>query len=131
MTSTTSQSLSKSSGISRRIATILAPCALLFAMVGCHQSPEQIGSTVKTSMQETFDKDPNFSPMHFKVDKVVAVKKADTAYDGTATIIYQSKNHDVPVHITLDKDEVSWKTDPGTLDFPDANAPAPAMTPAQ
>ena len=41
-------------------ALLLAPCALLFAMVGCHPSTDQIAATVKGSMQSTFDTNPNF-----------------------------------------------------------------------
>ncbi len=89
-------------------------------MVGCKQSPEQIGKTVQGSMQQTFDKDPNFSPAHFKVDKVVAVKKTDTDYDGTASINYQGKEHDVPVHIILDQDKINWKTDPAPSVLPNS-----------
>jgi hypothetical protein len=101
----------------------------MFAMVGCKASPTQIGATVKDSMQQTFDKDPDFSKMHMHVDNVVAVKKTDTAYDGTASITYKGASHQVPVHITLNKDDVDWKTDPGSLDF---DPPAPStmeMTP--
>ena len=103
--------------VARRAMSLMAPAALLLMMVGCKQTPEQIGTTVQGSMQKTFDTDPNFSPLHFKVDKVVAVKKTDTDYDGTASINYQGKDHDVPVHIVLNNDKVNWKTDPGSLSF--------------
>ena len=100
-----------------RMLKLLAPAALLLALVGCKQTPEQIGNTVQGSMQKTFDSDPNFSPLHFKVSKVTAVKHSDTNYDGTAMINYQGKDHEVPVHITLNDDKVNWKTDPGSLSF--------------
>ena len=100
-----------------RTLKFLAPAVLLLALVGCKQTPEQIGNTVQGSMQKTFDTDPNFSPLHFKVGKVTAVKHSDTNYDGTATINYQGKDHEVPVHIILDNDKVNWKTDPGSLSF--------------
>ena len=103
--------------INRRTLKLIAPAALMLALVGCKQTPEQIGNTVKGSMQKTFDSDPNFSPLHFKVDKVTAIKHSETNYDGTAMINYQGKDHDVPVHITLNDDKVNWKTDPGSLDF--------------
>ena len=103
--------------ICSRTLKVLAPAALLLALVGCKQTPEQIGNTVQGSMQKTFDSDPNFSPLHFKVGKVTPVKHSDTDYDGTATINYQGKDHDVPVHITLNNDKVNWKTDPGSLSF--------------
>ncbi len=111
------RTLPPSVGVAGRLLLLLAPGVLFLSIVGCKQSPEQIGKTVQGSMQQTFDKDPNFSPAHFKVDKVVAVKKTDTNYDGTASINYQGKEHDVPVHITLDQDKINWKTDPGSLSF--------------
>jgi len=97
---------------------LLACSSLFLTLTGCHPSADQIGDTVKDSMQTTFDKDPNFANYHFKVDKVVATKKDDTNYDGVATVEYQGAPHTVPVHITLDsKDMANWKTDPGALDF--------------
>ena len=102
---------------SGRLLTLILPCAMLLGIAGCKQTPEQIGTTVKGSMQQTFDKDPNFSPLHFQVDKVIAVKKTDTDYDGTASITYKGAAHEVPVHIVLNGDKVNWKTDPGSLSF--------------
>jgi len=97
---------------------LLACCSLFLTLTGCHPSPDQIGDTVKGSMQSEFDKNPNFANYHFKVDKVVATKKDDTNYDGLATVEYKGQPHQVPVHITVDsKDNADWKTDPGALDF--------------
>jgi len=112
-----SRTLPSSKPLLRSGAMLLACCSLLLSMTGCHPSADQIGDTVKDSMQTTFDKDPNFVNYHFKVDKVVAVKKDDTNYDGTATVEYQGQPHQVPIHITMVKDEANWKTDPGALDF--------------
>jgi len=99
-------------------AMLLACSSLFIALTGCHPSPDQIGETVKGSMQSTFDKDPNFVNYHFKVDNVVATKKDDSNYEGVATVEYQGAPHQVPVHITVDsKDMANWKTDPGALDF--------------
>ena len=85
---------------------------------------------VKTSMQSTFDKDPNFVNYHFKVDKVVATKKDDTNYDGVATVQFQNQPHQVPIHITVDNGgNADWKTNPGALDFAAAAAP-PAPAPS-
>jgi hypothetical protein len=124
--------LPSSKPLLRRGAMLLACCSLFLTMTGCHPSADHIGDVVKGSMQSTFDTDPNFSFAHFKVDKVVAVKKSDTDYDGTATIQYQGQPHQVPVHITLDSsDNATWKTDPGALSFAAAApTPAPAMTPS-
>ena len=97
-----------------RLLPLALPCLLLLSLAGCKQTPEQIGNTVKGSMQQTFDKDPNFSPLHFHVDSVNAVKHTDT---DTASITYQGAAHSVPVHITLNGDKVNWKTDPGSLSF--------------
>ena len=109
--------VTEASRFSGRLLAVLVSCSMLAAMVGCKQSPEQIGTTVKGSMQQTFDKDPNFSPLHFQVDSVTAVKHSDTDYDGTASINYKGAAHVVPIHITLNGDKVNWKTDPGSLDF--------------
>jgi len=114
--SPSSRSLPSFQPLLRSGAMLLACCSLF--LTGCHPSADQIGGTVKDSMQSTFDKDPNFANYHFKVDKVVATKKDDTNYDGVATVEYQGAPHQVPVHITLDnKDTANWKTDPGALDF--------------
>jgi hypothetical protein len=128
--SSSSRFLPSSKPLLRGGAMLLACCSLFLTMTGCHSSPspDHIGDVVKGSMQSTFDTDPNFTFAHFKVDKVVAVKKSDTEYDGTATIQYQGAPHQVPVHITLDaSDNASWKTDPGALSFA-AAAPTPANT---
>jgi hypothetical protein len=99
-------------------AMLLACCSLFLTLTGCHANADSIGSTVRDSMQTTFDKDPNFANYHFKVDKVVATKKDDSNYDGVATVEYNGQPHQVPVHITVDdKDMANWKTDPGALSF--------------
>ena len=125
-----SRSLPSFKPLLRGGALLLACCSLLLTMTGCHSQADQIGDMVKTSMQSTFDKDPNFVNYHFKVDKVVATKKSDTDYTGVATVQYQGQPHQVPVQITLDaKDMANWKTDPGALDFaaaPPPPAPAPS-----
>ncbi len=126
----TSRSLPSCKPLLRSGALLLACFSLLLTMTGCHPSPDQIGDTVKDSMQSTFDKDPNFASYHFKVDKVVATKKSDTDYTGVATVQFQGQPHQVPVHITLDaKDMANWKTDPGALDF--AATAAPQAPPAE
>jgi hypothetical protein len=103
----------------RAMAAVVVSGLVTFSMLGCHSGPsaDEIGSTVKTSMQSTFDTDPNFIPEHFKVDKVVAVKKTDTTYDGTASINYQGQEHDVPVAITMDGTTANWKVAPGGFAF--------------
>ena len=126
--SSTSRSLPSFKPLLRGGVLLLACCSLLLTMTGCHASADQIGNTVKDSMQTTFDKDPNFVNYHFKVDKVVATKKDDTNYTGVATVQFQGQPHQVPIHITVDsKDMADWKTDPGALDFAAAaTTPAPA-----
>jgi hypothetical protein len=126
-----SRFLPSSKPLMRGGAVLLACSSLLFTLTGCHPSSEHIGDVVKTSMQKTFDTDPNFMSAHLKVDSVTPVKKSDTDYSGTATIEYQGQPHQVPVTITLDSnDDASWKTAPGALSFAAAPAPTPAPAPA-
>jgi hypothetical protein len=111
-------------------ALLLAPCALLFAMVGCHPSTDQIATTVKGSMQSTFDTNPNFAPAHFQVGKVNVVKADDGTYTGTAGITFQGTEHQVPFHITMNGTNVDWKIDPGGLLFAQPATPATDAAPA-
>jgi len=99
-------------------ALLLAPCALMVAMVGCVTSTDQIASHVKDSMQSTFDTSPDYAPVHLKVGEVHVVKKTDGTYAGIAGITaHGGTEHQVPLLITMTGSNLDWKIEPGGLEF--------------
>ena len=93
--------------------------AALFAVmvVGCGPSREGIGETVKTSMQEKFDTDPQLKDWHMKVAGVQVFSKGGNEYNGIATITHEGTPHDLPVEITVDGYNVMWQVAPGAFTF--------------
>lgn len=90
---------------------------LALTVFGCGLSREQISETVKTSMQEKFDTDPQFKDWHLTVTSVQVLKQGGNQYQGIAKINYEGTLHDVPVDITVDGNNVMWKSDPGAFMF--------------
>ena len=86
-------------------------------LIGCGQSTEQIGETVKTSMQQKFDSDAQFKEWHLSVTRVQVLKQSENRYQGMATVIYEGDSHDVPVEITADGSNVMWQTPSGSFMF--------------
>lgn len=75
-----------------------------------------IGSEVKTSMQQTFDTDQRFAQYHLVVSKVDVMHKSGNEYEGLA-VVHSSKNvdHNVGVHVTAEGDRIMWQSDPGAF----------------
>jgi len=86
-------------------------------LMGCGLSPEQIGQTAKMSMQETFDKDPQFSNWGLQVTNVHVLRQGDNRYQGIATVIHKGQFHDIPVEITADGSNIIWQVAPGSFMF--------------
>ena len=96
--------------------------ALIFVMLfGCKlssgASTNQIGETVKKSMQQKFDSDSPFKEWGLKVTTVQVQKQGETQYKGTATMLYQGESHEVPVDITVNGSDINWKVQPGGFAF--------------
>jgi len=101
-----------------RSAPLLCLVALLvLGFSGCGATDEQIGETVRTSMQNTLDTDPQFARWNLQVTRVQVVHQTDNLYQGVATIRFRATSHSVPVQVTYDGNNVVWKTDPGAFSF--------------
>jgi VCBS repeat-containing protein len=98
----------------RALALGVLAAALL---IGCGQSTDQIGETVKTSMQYKFDSDSQFKQWHLSVTSVQVLKQGENRYRGIATVMHDGESHDVPVEITADGSNVMWQTPPGSFMF--------------
>jgi hypothetical protein len=93
-----------------------------------------VGGAVKTSMQRQFDTDARFAPYHLQVEKVDVVKQTGNQYEGLA-LIRSAKgiDHNVEVQVTVDGENVLWKTAPGSFAFmvlEQPNAPTPTSAPS-
>ena len=96
---------------------VLLTAAVALAVSGCGLSKEQIGKTVQTAMQTTFDTDPQFSKWQMTVTRVQVLRQGDNQFQGIATISHKGTSHNVPVAITVDGNNVAWKTEPGAFLF--------------
>ncbi len=86
-------------------------------LVGCGMSTEQIGETVKTSMQQKFDSDTQFKEWRLSVTRVQVLKQGGNRFQGIATVVHEGATHDVPVEITADGSNVMWQVQPGAFMF--------------
>ena len=104
--------------LAKRLIVIVALCLGATALVACGPSPEQIGSNVQASMQQTFSTDPNLSQFNLRVTKVVVVKEHGNKYQGMATVFTKKGTEkQVAVEVTAEGDNVIWKTEHGALLF--------------
>jgi hypothetical protein len=78
---------------------------------------EQIGETVKTSMQQKFNSDVQFKEWQLTVTRVQILKQGDNRFQGIATVMHEGAPHDVPVDITADGSNVIWQVQPGAFMF--------------
>jgi hypothetical protein len=86
-------------------------------LLGCGMSTEQIGETVKTSMQQKFDSDAQFKEWHLLVTRVQVLKQGENRFQGIASVEHEGTSHDVPVEITADGSNVMWQVQPGAFMF--------------
>lgn len=89
----------------------------IFGVAGCGLSEEDVRETVKISMQETLDSDPDFKDQKMIIQDVQVIKKGDNAYRGIATIVHQGSSHDIMVEIFVDGQNVMWEAPPGSFLF--------------
>lgn len=103
--------------IASRVKASVCLLALVAFFAGCGPSTQDIAKVVKTSMQEKFDSDPEFSKWHLTVSSVDVVRQSGNTYQGLAHVTYKGATHDVGVDITADGSNVIWKAPPGSFLF--------------
>jgi len=96
---------------------ILVSMVIVAMICGCSMSPEDIGKTVQSSMQNKFNSDANFREHNLLVDNVQVFKKGGKNYKGMAAIIYKGSSYNVSVEIIADGKNVMWETEPGAFVF--------------
>jgi hypothetical protein len=76
----------------------------------------ELGSKVKTSIQQTIDTDQQLARYHLVVSKVDVIHKSGNEYEGLA-VVHSPKNvdHDIAVHVSWEGGRVMWRSDPGAF----------------
>ncbi|MEH3135923.1 MAG: DUF2510 domain-containing protein [Mycolicibacterium neoaurum] len=88
---------------------------------------ETIADEVSEAMQRKLDSDPDLEDL--TVIEVLLVHKSGNEYKGIATVkTTDGTQHDVPVDVTADDENVLWETPPGAFSFAENKAP-PAPPP--
>lgn len=88
-----------------------------YSNLGLGISKDKIGETVKLTMQEKFNSDPQFSKFHLTVTQVQVLSKGGSQYQGIAKVTYEGRPNDVLVEITVDGKNVLWQAPPGAFAF--------------
>ncbi len=91
--------------------------SLSMVMSACSLAPETVGEMAKTSIQEVFRADPRFKDIAIEVVSVQASAAGERRYQGTASIRYAGKMHEVPVEILIDGLSIKWTTAPDAFSF--------------
>jgi hypothetical protein len=99
----------------KKLALLFPLLIVVVILAGCRPSNEQIGGTVKASMQRTVDSDPDLKNLHLTVDSVVVIRAGDNSYRGLAKVKSDSQSHDIPIELTADGKNVIWHTEPGAF----------------
>lgn len=90
---------------------------------------EAIAREVKTAMQRTLDNDEDLEGL--TVVEVLLVHKSGNEYKGIATVkASDDTEHDVPVDVTADDENVLWESPPGAFAFVAESRPSPPPPPA-
>lgn len=98
-------------------------CLLLLAVCfcGCRPSTDEIGRTVKSSMQQTFDSDSRIKDFHLTVESITVIKTNENTYRGLATIKSPNLSKEITLTITTDGKSTIWETEQGAfLPFEDS-----------
>ena len=85
---------------------------------------QAVAREVKTAMQRNLDDDEDLNGL--TVVEVLLVHKSGNEYKGIATVkTSDDTEHDVPVDVTADNENVLWETPPGAFAFAEESEPAP------
>ncbi|OMC34117.1 hypothetical protein A5740_10800 [Mycobacterium sp. GA-1841] len=83
---------------------------------------------MKTAMQRNLDDDEDLEDL--TVIEVLLVHKSGNEYKGIATVkATDDTEHDVPVDVTADDENVLWETPPGAFAFAEESRPSPSAPP--
>ena len=96
---------------------IILICLFASFISGCGLSKEEISETVQSSMQNTFDTDPEFKKWNMEVLNVQVFKQGDNNYKGLANIAFDGTSHDVVLQIAVDGENVMWEAPAGSFLF--------------
>lgn len=93
------------------------------------QAPtEAVAGEVEKAMQRMLDNDPDLQGL--TVIEVLLVHKSGNEYKGIATIkATDDTEHDVPVDVTADGENVLWESPPGAFAFAAERRPSPPPAP--
>lgn len=93
------------------------------------QAPaEAVAGEVEKAMQRMLDNDPDLQGL--TVIEVLLVHKSGNEYKGIATIkATDDTEHDVPVDVTADGENVLWESPPGAFAFAAESRPSPPPAP--
>jgi len=101
----------------KKVLQVITTMMIVAMVSGCGPSKEEIEKTVKSSMQESFDKDLNSVFHNLKVDSVSVFKTGDNSYKGLVSIVGLGWSKDITVEILVDGNKVMWETSPETFSF--------------
>lgn len=96
---------------------ILTIQVLLLLFISCGNSTSEIAETVKYSLQETLDTDPDFKGYNLKVKSVDVMHQSGNSYKGFAYIDFKNKEHNIKIDILADGDDVMWEAPEGSFLF--------------
>lgn len=89
---------------------------------------EAVAREVKTAMQRTLDDDEDLKGL--TVVEVVLIHRSGNEYKGIATVkASDDTEHDVPVDVTADDENVLWESPPGAFAFAAESRPSPPQPP--
>jgi hypothetical protein len=108
-------------------ALIAAGVALALGLLGYYlitnrpwedNGSRDLAGRVQQSVQHQLDTDQGLAQYHLSVPKITVIWEFGNDYQGLATIrTKKGTERNVPIHVTADKDNMIWRTDPGAFLF--------------
>lgn len=103
--------------MAKKLVFLCVAIGLLLALSSCWLMDQKVARTVKKSMQQSMDSDPQYAGKGLKVLEVKVNKLDKDYYDGIATVEYQGETHPVKIKISIDRSIYTWEPEEGEFSF--------------
>ena len=88
---------------------------VLFSMVSCGISKDEMQRGIIEKQQETFDTNPDYKEFGLIVQDVTLLKTGSNTYDGLMTVLFENEKFNVSLSIKTDSNTYMWEWDPNPL----------------
>lgn len=90
---------------------------LLLMIISCGNTTSEIAETVKFSLQERLNTDPDFMQYDLIVKSVNVMHVSENLYKDFADIEFKNRIHNIKIEILANGDDMMWEAPEGSFLF--------------